>query len=100
MSAVSIPIPITRTRRRTIRFGSLLGACLSCSRRAFSICRICNELLALDIALQFGERVGRNGRDRRAVARLRGPHGLARRVEAVAGRRGCPDPATLGCGGE
>src|SRR5262245_64238129 len=33
MSAISMPIPITRTRRRTMRLGRSLGACFSCSRR-------------------------------------------------------------------
>jgi hypothetical protein len=42
MSAVSMPMPITRIRTRTIRFGPVLGACFSCSRRAFSIWWICS----------------------------------------------------------
>src|SRR5215475_12166897 len=42
MSAVSMPIPITRIRTRTIRFGPVLGARFSCSSRAFSICWICS----------------------------------------------------------
>ena len=55
-------MPMTRARRRTIRFGPVLGACLRCSRRAFSICRISarNELLAFHVAAQFGERIGRD----------------------------------------
>src|SRR5215510_45473 len=36
MSAVSMPMPITRIRTRSIRFGPVFGACFSCSRRAFS----------------------------------------------------------------
>src|SRR5262249_22007070 len=42
MSAVSMPMPITRIRTRTIRFGPVLGARFSCSSRAFSICWICS----------------------------------------------------------
>src|SRR5262245_22642117 len=42
MSAVSMPMPITRIRMRTMRFGPVLGARFSCSRRAFSICWICS----------------------------------------------------------
>src|SRR5262245_35032143 len=61
MSAVSMPIPITRARSRTMRFGFALGACFNCSRRAFSICRICSATSCLrHVAAQFGERVGRD----------------------------------------
>src|SRR5262245_47191962 len=47
MSAVSMPMPITRIRSRTIRFGRASGACLSRSRRAFSICWICSATSCL-----------------------------------------------------
>src|SRR5215468_8988126 len=59
MSAVSMPIPITRIRRRTIRFGPALGACFNCSKRAF-LDLLGHELLSGEIALQLSERIGRN----------------------------------------
>src|SRR5262249_44353580 len=43
MSAVSMPIPITRARRSTMALGPVLGARLRCSSRAFSICWICSR---------------------------------------------------------
>ena len=39
--SVSMPIPVTRIKTRTIRFVPALGAFVSCSRRAFSIWFIC-----------------------------------------------------------
>ena len=45
-----------------MRFGPVLGACLSCSRRAFSIWRICsaNQPFTLHVAVQFSEGIGRD----------------------------------------
>src|SRR5215831_5891394 len=70
MSAVSMPIPMTRIRTRTIRFGPVLGACFSCSRRAFSICRICSATNCLRI-----------GRDRLALGRAQVFQALRRLLE-------------------
>src|SRR5262249_36044674 len=62
MFAVSMPIPMTRARRRTMASGPSLGACLRRSSRAFSICPylLADKPQALHVTAQLGLGVGRN----------------------------------------
>src|SRR5215471_3177052 len=80
MSAVSMPMPITRIRTRTMRFGPVLGARFSCSRRSFSICRICSTMSCFrrEVALQLRERIGW---DRLALGRAQMFQALRRLLE-------------------
>ena len=58
MSAVSMPMPITRIRTRTIRLGRALGACFLLEAGLLDLAdRLGNELLSRQIALQLRKRV-------------------------------------------